>query len=126
MSFSTPATTGWYWSTMSSHTAHTTAYGPCASSSGLALEAVPDRGEVGVLGVPDGDDVVGADEDVHLAELDRLGVVEVARGLQHEERHVAVALELRALMALRARLRRRADAGPSTCAISRISSASGR
>ena len=58
-----------------------------------------DRREVGVLGVPDRDHVVRADEDVHLAELDGLGLVHVARGLQHEERHVAVALQLRALMA---------------------------
>ena len=74
--------------------------GPCASSLGSRLEAVAHRREVGVLGVADRDDVVGADEDVHLAELDRLGLVQVAGGLQHQERHVAVALELRALMAL--------------------------
>ena len=33
-------------------------------------------------------------EDVHLAELDRLGLVDVARGAQDEEQRVAVALEL--------------------------------
>ena len=57
-----------------------------------------DRREVGVLGVAHRDHVVRADEDVHLAELDRLGLVDVPRRLQHQERHVAVALELRPLM----------------------------
>ena len=39
-----------------------------------------------------------ADEDVHLAELDRLRLVEVPGRAQDAEQRVAVALELRALM----------------------------
>ncbi len=51
------------------------------------------------LGVPDGDDEVRPDEYVQLAELHLLRGVEVAGGSQHDEQGVAVALELRALMA---------------------------
>ena len=36
----------------------------------------------------------GPDEDVDLAELDLLGVVEIGRGAQHDEQRVAVALQL--------------------------------
>ena len=57
-----------------------------------------DRTEIGRLAVSHGEDEVGADEDVHLAELDLLGVVEVARRAQDDEQRVAVALELRTLV----------------------------
>ena len=40
----------------------------------------------------------GADEDHHLADLDRLGAVDVAGGLDDEEQRVAEHLELRALV----------------------------
>ena len=46
----------------------------------------------------DGEHEVRADEDVHLAELDLLDVVEVAGGAQHDEQRVAVALQLRPLV----------------------------
>lgn len=42
----------------------------------------------------DGDDEVGAGEDVQLAELDALVGLDVAGRAQHGEQHVAVALEL--------------------------------
>ena len=48
--------------------------------------------------MPDRDDEVRADEEVDLAELDLLDGVDVARGPQHDEQGVAVALELRALV----------------------------
>ena len=41
-----------------------------------------------------GDDEVRPDEEVHLAELDLLGLVEVARRPQHDEERLPVALEL--------------------------------
>jgi hypothetical protein len=50
--------------------------------------------------VTDGDDEVGADEQVQLPELDLLGLVEVPRRAQVDEEDVAVAFELRALMSL--------------------------
>ena len=52
-------------------------------------------------------------EDVDLAELDLLDVIEVASGVQDEEVAVVVVLDLRALVGLSSRLRRRAPAGRS-------------
>jgi hypothetical protein len=48
--------------------------------------------------VPDGDHEVVAQEDEHLAQLDHLHRVDVARRLQHHEDHLVVDLELRALV----------------------------
>ena len=73
-------------------------FGPAAQEVGLALQAVPNGREIGGFAVADRQDEVGADEDVHLAELDRLGLVEVARRAQHDEQRVVVSLELRALV----------------------------
>ena len=42
----------------------------------------------------DGEHEIGPDEDVDLAELDLLGLVEVARRAQHDEQGVVVAFEL--------------------------------
>ena len=53
-----------------------------------------DRAQVGRPAVADGEHEVRADEDVDLAELDLLDVVEVGGGAQHDEQRVAVALEL--------------------------------
>ena len=50
------------------------------------------------LAVADGDHEARADEDHHLADLDRLGAVHVAGGLEHEEQRVAEDLELRPLV----------------------------
>ena len=77
-----------------SRIAYSTASGPRRSRSGSLLQPAAHRGQVGRLAVPDGDDEVGPDEDVELAELDLLDVVEVAGGPQDHEQGVAVALEL--------------------------------
>ena len=47
----------------------------------------------------DGDDEIGPEEQVHLAELDGLGLVQIAGRLQHHEGDFAVAFELGPLMA---------------------------
>jgi hypothetical protein len=53
------------------------------------------------LAVADGDDEARAEEDHHLADLDELVAVDVARGLEHDEQRVAaVDLELGALVAV--------------------------
>ena len=52
------------------------------------------------LAVPDGDDEVVADEDEHLAEADVVDGLVPARRLEHEQEHVAVALELGPLVRL--------------------------
>ena len=46
----------------------------------------------------DGDDEVGSDEHVDLAELDLLGLVEVASRAQNDEQDVAVAFQLGTLV----------------------------
>jgi hypothetical protein len=48
--------------------------------------------------VPHGDDVIRAAEDHDLPDVDLLARVVVERGLQDQEEHVAVVLELRALV----------------------------
>ena len=78
----------------------TIATGPAAQQVRTRLEAVADAGEVGRLAVTDGDHEVRAREHVDLAELDGLGLVEVPGRAQHEEEHVAVALELGSLVGL--------------------------
>jgi hypothetical protein len=50
--------------------------------------------------VADGDDELRAGEHAHLAELDGLALVDVARGSQDQEQRVAVSLELGALVRL--------------------------
>ena len=69
-----------------------------AQQLGVALHAAADGGQVGGLAVADGEHEVRADEDVDLAELDLLDLVEVAGGAQHHEQGVAVALQLGALV----------------------------
>ncbi len=76
--------------------------GTAREQVGVLLESPPHLREVGNLGVTHGHDVVGADEDVELAELHRLGLVDVARGSEYREEVAPVALELRALVPARA------------------------
>ena len=72
--------------------------GPPPQQVGVALQPPPHLAQVRRLAVAHGDDEVRADEDVRLAELDRLGLVDVARRPEHDEERVAVALELRPLV----------------------------
>lgn len=67
---------------------------------GPLLHARADGGEVGRLGVPDGDHEVAAEEHVQLAELHLLAVVHVAGRAQHREERGAVTLGLGALVGL--------------------------
>ena len=71
-----------------------------AEQIGPRLQLLADAVQVGRLGVADGDDELRAGEDVHLAELDRLGLVDVAGGSKDEEQRVAVTLELGPLVRL--------------------------
>ena len=64
----------------------------------MRFHAVPDPAEVRGLGVSHGDHEVGAGEHVQLAELDPLVHLDVASRPEHREQHVAVALQLRALV----------------------------
>ena len=64
----------------------------------MGLEVEPDVVQRAALAVADGDHEARAGEDHHLADLDRLGAVDVAGGLEHEEQRVAEHLELRALV----------------------------
>ena len=59
---------------------------------------MPDATQVGRPAVADGEHEVRSDEDVDLAELDLLVLVEVGGRAQHDEQRVAVALELRPLV----------------------------
>ncbi len=65
---------------------------------GLSLHELPDAFQVELRPVANGDDEVGANEDVELAELDRLSRVEVAGGAQDDEERAIVALQLRPLV----------------------------
>ncbi len=65
---------------------------------GMLLELRADDLVVDVIVAVDRHDVVGTDEEIDLGALDRLAVVEVARGLQDDEQQVVVALELAALV----------------------------
>ena len=67
---------------------------------GMLLELRADDLVVDVIVAVDRHDVVGADEEIDLGALDRLAVVEVARGLQDDEQQIVVALELAALVPL--------------------------
>jgi len=60
----------------------------------------PHAREIRRLAVPHGDGEVGSEEQVQLAELDLLQLVDVARGLEDDEQRVAVPLELRPLVGL--------------------------
>jgi hypothetical protein len=64
----------------------------------VALQPVADLTELRLGGVPDGDDEVRAEEQVHLADLDDLVGVDVAGRAQHHELGAAVALQLGALV----------------------------
>ena len=64
----------------------------------MGLEVEPDVVQRAALAVADGDDEARPDEDHHLPDLDRLGAVDVAGGLDDEEQGVAEHLELRALV----------------------------
>ena len=66
--------------------------------SGMGLEVEPHVVQRAALAVADGDHEARAGEHHHLADLDRLGAVHVAGGLEHEEQRVAEHLELRALV----------------------------
>ena len=55
----------------------------------MGLEVEPDVVQRAALAVADGDHEARPDEDHHLADLDRLGAVDVAGGLDHEEQRVA-------------------------------------
>jgi hypothetical protein len=63
----------------------------------FALHPPPDGRQVRARAVPDGGET-GPDEQMDLAELDRLGLVDVARGAQHYEECLAVPFELRPLV----------------------------
>ena len=65
----------------------------------ILFEALAHAREIGGFGVPDGDGEVGADEQVHLAELNLLGCVEISRGPENDEECVAIALEFGTLVA---------------------------
>ncbi len=69
-----------------------------AQELGVVLHPASHDGQVRSLAVPDGQHEVRADEDVDLAELDLLDVIEVTRGAQDDEQRVAVALQLRTLV----------------------------
>ena len=101
MSFSTPTSTGRYSSRMCSH--HRPQHGERAVREhlGLVLELGADDLVVDPVVAVDGHDVVGADEQIDFGALDRLAVVEVPCGLQHDEQQLVVALELAALVPLR-------------------------
>ena len=64
----------------------------------MGLEVEPHVVQRAALAVADGDHEARPDEHHHLADLDRLGAVDVAGGLEHEEQRVAEHLELRALV----------------------------
>ena len=64
----------------------------------VVLHAVSDEAEVGRPAMADRQHEAGADEDVDLAELHLLDVVQVRRGAKDDEERVAVALELRTLV----------------------------
>src|SRR4029450_10658092 len=72
--------------------------GAAAQELGVSLHTTPYYRQVRRLAVPDGEDEVRAGEDVQLAEVDFLDIVEVAGGTQHHEQGVAVAFQLGALM----------------------------
>lgn len=62
------------------------------------FQALADTAQVGCLSVADGDHEVFPGEHVDLAELDPLGVIEVAGRAQHDEQGGVIALQLRTLM----------------------------
>ena len=72
--------------------------GPQAEQVGVGLQVLAHVVQGAALPVSHGDDEVRADEHQHLADLDQLVVVHVARGLQHQEQRVAVHLQLGSLV----------------------------
>ncbi len=71
-----------------------------AEHRGLLLEVEPGGVQLGALAVPDADDEVAADEQVDLAGLDGVVLVDVPEGLEDQEQPVVVALELGTLVGL--------------------------
>ena len=71
---------------------------PLAQQLRVGLQPGAHLAEVGLRGVPHRDDEVGPEEQVDLADLDLFVVVDVAGRPQHDEQHVAVLLQLRALV----------------------------
>src|SRR5919112_2224758 len=66
----------------------------------MALEIPPDILQGRRLAVPHGDDVVLPKEDVDLAELDPLLLVQVARRSEHHEKRLAVVVQPGTVMRL--------------------------
>ena len=71
---------------------------PDAQEVRVRLEIEPYVVQRAALAMADGDDETRAREDHDLADLHRLGAVDVARRLEHEEQRVAEYLELRPLV----------------------------
>ena len=69
-----------------------------AQQVGARLQAAADGGQIGRLAVADRDHELWAGEDVHLAELDGLRLIDVAGRVQNAEQRLAVVLELGALV----------------------------
>ena len=66
---------------------------PTPQELGVGFEALAHHAHVRRLAVADGDNEVRTEEDVDLAELDPLHLVEVAGGLVHDKQRPAVALQ---------------------------------
>ena len=71
-----------------------------AEHGGLLLEVEPGVVQLGALAVPDADDEVAAHEQVDLAGLDGVVLVDVPERLEDQEQPVVVALELGPLVGL--------------------------
>ena len=72
--------------------------GPVGEAFGLRLEVAPEVGQGNGVAVSDDEDVPGRAHHRDLAELHRLGLVEVAGGTQHDRQRVADHLDLRTLV----------------------------
>ena len=72
--------------------------GPVLAAARGSPRAAAHAAQLARLAVAHGDDVVVAEEDQDLAELDHLGRVHVAGRLEHDEDHLAEDLELGALV----------------------------
>ena len=97
-SISREAPTFSYSSTTRSQMAYITAIGPCSSTLARCSRSAARPCQVDALPVPDGDHEVRADEDVDLAGLDGVVLVDVPERLEDDEERVAVALDLGALV----------------------------
>jgi hypothetical protein len=72
--------------------------GPAAHELRAVLEPATGGLKAAALSVAHDNDVVGSDEHLDLAELDRLALLDVASRLVHDEHHVVVDLELGSLV----------------------------